>query len=87
MSATLMCTSDVSANQIEWLDGDMTVVARVTSMDQLDLTFNSVNDSIHNSVYTCRVTRGEAMNEDSVTIDVTGIKLITLLQALECKSY
>ena len=83
MSATLTCTSEVSANQIEWLDSDRRVVARVTSMDQLDLTFNPVNDSIHNSVYTCRVTRGEAMNEDSVTIDVTGIKLITLLQALE----
>ena len=33
------------------------------------------------------LTRGVAMNENSVTIDVTGIKLITLLQALECKSY
>ena len=87
MSATLMCTSDVSADQIEWLDSERRVVARVTSMDRLDLTFNPVNDSIHNSVYTCRVTKGEARNEESVTIDVTGIKLITILQALECKSY
>ena len=47
MSATLTCTSDVSANQIEWLDSERRVVSRVTSMDQLDLTFNPVNDSIH----------------------------------------
>ena len=75
MSATLMCTSDVSANQIEWLDSERRVVARVTSMDQLDLAFNSVNDSIHNPVYTCRVTTGDAMNEDSITVNVTGIKI------------
>ena len=87
MSATLTCTSEVSTNQIEWLDNERRVLARVTSMNRLDLTFNPVNDSIHNSVYTCRVTKGEAMNEDSITIDVTGIKLITILQALECKSY
>ena len=72
MLATLTCTSDVSANRIEWLDSDRRVVARVTSMNRLELTFNPVNDSIHNSVYTCKVTRREAMNEDSVTIDVTG---------------
>ena len=72
MSATLTCTSDVSANQIEWLDSERRVVARVTSMDQLDLIFNPVNDSIHNSVYTCRVTRGEEIAEQNITIDVTG---------------
>ena len=72
MSATLTCTSDVSANQIEWLDNERRVVARVTSMDRLDLTFNPVNDSIHNSVYTCRVTRGDDIFEDSVTITVAG---------------
>ena len=72
MSATHTCTSDVSANRIEWLDNDRRVVAIVTSMDQLDLTFNPVNDSIHNSVYTCRVTRGEEIAEQNVTIKVTG---------------
>ena len=73
MSATLTCTSDVSANRIEWLDSERRVVAIVTSMDQLDLTFNPVNDSIHNSVYTCRVTRGDEMvAEQNITIDVPG---------------
>ena len=72
MSATLTCTIDVSVNQIEWLDSERRVVA-ITSMDQLDLTFSPVNDSIHNSIYICRVTRREAIDEDSITINVIGI--------------
>ena len=73
MSATLTCTSDAPATKIEWLDSEERVVARVTSMNWLDLIFNPVNDSIHNSVYTCRVTRGEEMvAEQTITVDVTG---------------
>ena len=78
MLATLTCTSDISADRIEWLDqsdldSERRAVARVTSMDRLDLTFNPVNDSIHNSVYTCRVTRGDKMFEENITITVSGI--------------
>ena len=78
MSATLTCTSDVSANRIEWLDSERRVVAMTTAMDQLDLTFNPVNDSIHNSVYTCRVTKGDEMvAEQTITVDVTGKVVVT----------
>ena len=74
-SATLTCTSDVSADQIEWLDSERRVVARVTSMDQLELTFNPVNDSIHNSVYTCRVTKGNDIVGDCIAINATGMSM------------
>ena len=73
MSATLTCTSDVSADKIEWLDNDRRVVARVTFSDRFDLTFNPVNDSLHNSVYTCQVTRGDVIIEQGIFIAVTGI--------------
>ena len=67
--ASISCISDVPAIR---LDNERRVVARVTSMDQLDLTFNPVNDSIHNSVYTCRVTRRDDIAEQVVTITVAG---------------
>ena len=70
--ASISCISGVPATRIEWLDNERRVVARVTSMDQFDLTFNPVNDSIHNSVYTCRVTRGDDIAEQVVTITVAG---------------
>ena len=70
---SISCVSDAPPTMIEWLDSERRVVARVTSMDQLDLTFNLVNISIHNSVYTCRVTRGDDIVEESVTINVAGI--------------
>ena len=72
-AASITCVSDAPATRIEWLDSERRVVARVTSMDQLDLTFNPVNDNVHNSVYTCQVTRGDRMVEDNVTITVIGI--------------
>ena len=75
MSASLTCTGDTPATRIEWLDSERRVVSRVTSMDQLDLTFSPVNDSIHNSVYTCRVTRGNDIVEDCITINATGMSI------------
>ena len=82
-AASITCVSDAPATRIEWLDSERRVVARVTSMDQLVLTFNPVNDSIHNSVYTCRVTRGDRMVEDNVTITVIGI----LLHNMNCTMF
>ena len=73
-AASITCVSDAPATRIEWLDSERRVVARVTSRNRFDLTFNLVNDSIHSSVYTCRVTRGDdnIVVEESVTITTSG---------------
>ena len=43
---------------IEWLrDGVVVESAAFTSIQELDLVFSPVNDSIHTQVYVCRVTR------------------------------
>ena len=55
-SVTVRCSSDVPATRMEWLTNGV-VVESVASTQQLDLVFSLVNDSIHNQVYTCRVTR------------------------------
>ena len=52
-----MCVSDVPATLIEWLSGEDVLMASSTTTQQLDLVFSLVNDSIHNQVYVCRVTR------------------------------
>ena len=43
-----------------------------TTVQTLDLPFTPVSDSLHNSVYTCRVTRAEGTGEQTVTLTVTG---------------
>ena len=80
-SATASCKSDTPVTMIEWLRDGM-LVESVTSMDiqELDLVFSPVNDSIHNQVYVCRVTRdgGDGMTVTAVqnfTVDVDGINM------------
>ena len=46
---------------MEWFVSGVVVESAVPSQRRLDLTFSLVNDSIHNEVYTCRVTRGGGM--------------------------
>ena len=71
-AATLSC-SDSAASSIEWLDSMRRVVEMTTSQQQLDLTFNPVNDSIHNTGYSCRVTRRDGtVAEQIVILNVTG---------------
>ena len=68
-SATFNCTSDLPATNIEWVyDGE--VVAVDTTGEQVDLTFDPVNDSIHERVYTCRATIEGNPFTDSVTVTV-----------------
>ena len=57
---------------IQWLDPGGVEVAMTTTGQTLDLPFNPVSDSLHNSVYTCRVTRAEGTGEQSTTLTVTG---------------
>ena len=54
--ATAKCFSDAPATRMEWLTNGV-VVESAASTQQLDLLFSLVNDSIHNQVYTCMVTR------------------------------
>ena len=57
-SATASCKSDAPASMIEWLrDGVVVESAAFTGIQELDLVFSPVNDSIHTQVYVCRVTR------------------------------
>jgi hypothetical protein len=51
---------------IEWMrDGMVVESAAFTGIQELDLVFSRVNDSVHNQVYMCRVTRD---GEDGMTV-------------------
>ena len=63
---------------IEWLrDGVVVESEASTGIQELDLVFSPVNDSIHNQLYVCRVMR--VANETNVTavqkftVDVVGM--------------
>ena len=77
-SVTASCKSDAPALMIEWLrDGMVVESAAFTGIQELDLVFSPVNDSIHTQVYVCRVTRdgGNGMTVTAVqnfTVNVDG---------------
>ena len=81
-SATASCKSDTPATVIEWLrDGIVVETASFSGIQELDLEFSPVNDSIHNQVYVCRVTRdgGNGMTVTAVqnfTVDVDGKMMV-----------
>ena len=54
------CTSDTLATSMEWLTNGV-VVESDMSTQTLDLIIPLVNDSIHNDVFICRVTREDGM--------------------------
>ena len=59
-SVTASCKSDTPATRIEWLRDEVVVESDNTAgIQELDLVFSPVNDTIHNQVYVCRVTRGK----------------------------
>ena len=59
-SVTASCKSDTPATRIEWLrDGVVVESDNTAGIQELDLVFSPVNDTIHNQVYVCRVTRGK----------------------------
>ena len=71
-SATARCMSDIPAAMIEWLTND-SIIESATSTQQLNLVFSPINDSIHNMVYECRVTRMDGTQaEKNVTVTVNG---------------
>ena len=79
------CKSDSPATMIEWLRNGMVVEsAAFTGIQQLDLVFSPVNDSIHNQVYLCRVTRdgengGMVTATQNFTVNVDGKMMMVLL--------
>ena len=74
-----MCVSDVPATMIEWLSGEDVLVTSSMTTQQLNLVFSLVNDSIHDQVYVCRVTRmGDGMvATQNFTANVIGKTLIS----------
>jgi hypothetical protein len=83
-SATASCKSDAPALMIEWLrDGMVLESAAFTGIQELDLVFSSVNDSIHNQVYMCRVTRDRedgmaVIAVQNLTVNVGGKMMMCL---------
>ena len=71
-SATARCRSETTATRIEWLN-DGEVIESAMSTQELNIVFPLVNDSIHNEVYLCRVTReGEMTATQNFTVNVNG---------------
>ena len=83
-SATASCKSDAPATRMEWLrDGMVVESAAFTGIQELDLEFSPVNDTIHNQVYVCRVTRdgGNGMTVTAVqnfTVNVDGKMMVSV---------
>ena len=71
---TITCSTSLDISDIVWMD-DMDTIVAINSegLQQLDLVFSPVNDSIHNRTYTCRITSIEdlVINE-TVVIRVRG---------------
>ena len=71
-NTTITCRSDTTTMKIEWLYKGMVIAFR-SMTTQLDLPFMPVNDSIHDRVYICRVTRNNTeVAEQNFTIGVEG---------------
>ena len=72
-STMVRCISDTPAIRMEWLNAEGVLITSATSTQQLDLVFSLVNDSIHDQVYVCRVTRDEGViATQNFTTDVVG---------------
>ena len=74
-TATLSCVSDSDATMIEWLDGNSISVSMTTVGRELDLVLNPVRDDLHQTTFTCRVTRANGVGEQSITLSVIGESL------------
>ena len=72
-SATATCRSITPATRMEWLrNGEVVASAASTGIQELELVFSPVNDSIHNQVYVCRVTRNSGTVAQNFTVQVNG---------------
>ena len=70
-NATIICTSDVTdTTSMEWLYNGEVVVN--SAGQQANLTFDPVEDNIHNREYTCRANASDVSFTSSITITVQG---------------
>ena len=70
----ITCSTSLNISDIVWID-DMDTIVAINSegVQQLDLVFNPVNDSIHNRMYTCTITSfASLVINGTVNITVTG---------------
>lgn len=65
------CSFDLDSTSIEWLYDDESIVTTNSSM--LTLYFGTVNDTMNNRQYTCRVVTPYGTQEDTITIRVHGM--------------
>ena len=63
-SASISCSSDLDVVSIKWLHNN--IVVRYSSESELQLIFDSVNDTIHNEEFICRVTSSYGIQEQSI---------------------
>ncbi len=70
--ATISCISDSDATMIEWFDGSNMEVNMTTTGRRLDNVLGPVRDDLHETTFTCRVTRTTGVAEQSITLTVTG---------------
>ena len=74
--SVVTCSSDSGvADRMQWLSGAGLVLATDTSIQQLDLTFDPVNDSLHGSEVTCSVTRDEGRPSQTVSTQTLPISV------------
>ncbi len=74
-TATLSCVSDSDATMIEWCDGSGIRVDVTTTGRTLDYVLDPVRDDLHQTTFTCRVTRVNGVGEQSITLSVIGENL------------
>ena len=74
--ASIIGYTDLGVESMQWLDGSGNTIISSSypglAFSQLALTFNPVNESIRNERYTCRVTSPYGVQEEIITVNVTG---------------
>ena len=63
-SASISCSSDLDVVSTKWLHNN--IVVGFSSESELELVFDSVNDSIHNEEFICRITSPYGIQEQSI---------------------
>ena len=78
---TITCRTSLNISDIVWIDDMDTIVASNSEgVQQLDLVFNPINDSIHDRMYTCTITTlVNLVISETVNITVTGKQLSIVL--------
>ena len=77
---TITCITSMDISDIVWIDDMDTIVASNSDgVQQLDLVFNPpVNDSIHNRMYTCRVTTVAVDPSTNLPLEISKTVTITV---------